>query len=113
MDLILQKEILSAMAKKIGPYTHEICTQILENCVIVEQGYKSVLGLINLQKKHAPERMESVCLYVLNAKTKPSYSLVKTVLEKGLDESPEPTTLKAEPLANGFRRGAQYWEEKS
>ena len=104
---------LSAMAKKIGPYTHEICTQILENCVIVEQGYKSVLGLINLQKKHAPERMESVCLYVLNAKTKPSYSLVKTVLEKGLDESPEPTTLKAEPLANGFRRGAQYWEEKS
>lgn len=101
---------LKAMAKKIGPNTYEVCTRILEDCIIIEQGYRSTLGLINLQKKYSGDRLESACIRALSGQSKLSYGLVKMILEKNLDQDPSAPS-KPETAAEGFRRGAQHWRK--
>jgi transposase len=48
-------------AKKIGPQTEALIRKVLASRRHPEQSYRSCLGILNLAKKHGPERLEAAC----------------------------------------------------
>ena len=71
-------------AESIGPNTVKLIELILNRKQYAEQNYKSCLGVLHLEKKAGRERLENACGRALDYQ-KYSYSIVKRILEKGLD----------------------------
>lgn len=80
------RDDLLEQAARIGPYTLQAATVILENNFYVEQNYKSCFGMLMLQKKFGPERVESACARGLQG-TRINYTMIKNILERGLDNT--------------------------
>jgi hypothetical protein len=80
-----------------------------------EQGYRSCLGIIRLQKRYGTERLEQACARAPAARAR-SYKHVDSILRNGLDRLPvsaaprgENTTDPAAPAVHEHVRGAQYY----
>lgn len=71
-------------AESIGPNTAKLIELILNRKQYAEQNYKSCLGVLHLEKKAGRERLENACGRALEYQ-RHSYSIVKRILEKGLD----------------------------
>jgi transposase len=97
--------------KNIGPSTLKLVTHLLENRPHPEQGYRSCLGLLSLEKKYGKKRLESACLCAIQLGTKSRRS-VASILKSNLDLY----QLKEEPtrflLPNNHEnlRGAHYYK---
>ena len=103
---------LIGWAAKIGPYTQNLVTCILEDRPHPEQGYRSCLGLLRLGKRYTPERLEAACARALGMKTY-SYKNVESILKNGLDRQPltvasSQTSLPL--LEHSNLRGRQYYQ---
>lgn len=113
----LDQGSLLKMAKVVGPWTKQAAQGLLDQAVLVEQSYRLVLGLINLQKKYTAPRLEVACQRVVTSGVKVSYSYIKSYLEKGLDQEPprQPVTDPPgrEQQPKGYQRGATFWEEET
>lgn len=59
-----------------------------------EQGYRSCLGIIGLEKRFGAPRLEAAALRALEIQAR-NYPSVKTILEKGLDQMPVPQSPRA------------------
>jgi len=97
-------------AEKTGPATAEVVGKILESKPHPEQGYRSVLGLLSLEKKFDARRLESACKLAL-ALGVPNYKSVKSILQNGKDlqeliPPPEQTT----PIEHPQIRGGGYYQ---
>ena len=93
-------------AADIGPATIEVTEAILKSKKVVEQSYKSLLGLLSLAKKPGGStRLEQSCAMALSISPAPSYTMVKNIWAEW----------KPAPAANtsigdaGFVRGASYY----
>jgi transposase len=78
-----------------------------------EQGYRSCLGIIRLQKRSGTERREQACARAHAARAR-SYKHVDSILRNGLDRlplsgTPKSSTDTAAPLAHEHVRGEQYY----
>jgi transposase len=94
-------------AASTGPQTARLVEAILESKPHPEQGYRSCLGIIRLEKDFGKERVEAAANRALAIRAC-SYQSVKSILKKGLDARPLPTrTLPAPTHANV--RGADYY----
>jgi transposase len=94
-------------AANTGPATAQLVEKILESKPHPEQGYRSCLGIIRLEKSFGKERVEAAANRALAIRAC-SYQSVKSILSKGLDARPLPTrTLPAPAHANV--RGADYY----
>lgn len=71
-------------AEKIGTATAMLVTKILEERPHPEQGYRSCLGILRLEKRYGAERLESACARALEAGAR-SYRHVDSILKHGLD----------------------------
>lgn len=99
-------------AGQIGPQTQNLVRLILESRPHPEQGYRSCLGLLRLEKRYSTERLEAACARALAFKAY-SYKNVESILKNGLDQqplcppSPQPrlSLLKHENL-----RGREYYQ---
>jgi transposase len=79
------REDLLSQASRIGQYTLEAATLILQNSIYIEQNYKACFGMLMLQKKYGICRLEAACSRALQG-TRVNYSMIKNILERGLDK---------------------------
>lgn len=79
------RDDLIAQASRIGPSVAQAATLMLENSIYIEQNYKACFGMLMLQKKFGPERVESACARALQG-TRVNYTMIKNILERGLDK---------------------------
>jgi transposase len=84
---------------------------ILEHRPHPEQGYRSCLGILRLEKQYGNERLEAACERAVRVRAR-SYRHVQSILKNGLDRVPlpkaEPET-KPLPLTHENVRGGDYY----
>src|SRR5699024_1063827 len=94
-------------AATVGPNTTAAIRAILASRKIVEQSYRSCLGVMALAKKHGGmARLEDTCARALAATSSPSYTLIKKLWAgwQPAEAPPAPSLGDA-----GFVRGADYY----
>jgi transposase len=98
------KEDLLLQAKAVGAKTEEATTLMLENSIYIEQNYKACFGMLMLQKKYGKERLEAACKRALLG-TRINYTMIRNILERGLDKQIIDTELKEIILLHDNIRG--------
>jgi hypothetical protein len=84
--------------------------KILESKPHPEQGYRSVLGLLSLEKKFDAQRLESACKLALALRV-PNYKSVKSILQNGKDlEDLATPTEQSTPIEHPQIRGGGYYQ---
>jgi transposase len=99
-------------AGQIGPQTQNLVRLILESRPHPEQGYRSCLGLLRLEKRYSKERLEAACARALVFKAY-SYKNVESILKNGLDQQPLPPSSSQTPLPlleHDNLRGREYYQ---
>jgi len=79
------KEDLLSQAVRIGTHTAQAAGLMLENSIYIEQNYKACFGMLMLEKKYTPQRLEAACNRALKG-SRVNYTMIKSILEKGLDK---------------------------
>jgi transposase len=96
-------------AAGIGPGTLTVVEAILASKKIVEQSYRSILGVMALAKKPGGiTRLEDTCAAALQITATPTYSLVKRLWAEWAPREAEPKSLGE----GGFVRGAGYYKQQ-
>jgi transposase len=98
--------------RTIGPETKTLVAAILADRPHPEQGYRSCLGILRLEKQYGPERLEAACRRAVRVHAR-SYRHVHSILKHGLDrialdeanEEAEPRL----PLEHDNVRGGDYY----
>ena len=78
-------ERLISWAHKYGRCTAELINQIMQSRRHPEQGYRSCLGLLRLEKTYGAQRLEAACTRALLLGTR-RYKSVESILKHGLDQ---------------------------
>ncbi|HZJ03936.1 MAG TPA: IS21 family transposase [Nocardioidaceae bacterium] len=101
-------ERFTQWAATIGPNTLAAIEAILASRKIVEQSYRSCLGVMSLAKKPGGmARLEDTCSRALAATPAPSYTLIKKLWAGWTPIEPPPPPSLGEA---GFVRGADYYD---
>ena len=99
----------TSWASEIGPETTAVIEAILGSKKIVEQAFRSCLGVMSLAKKAGgTARLEDACAKALSITPAPSYTLVKRLWASW---EPPPATPPRSLGDAGFVRGADYYAE--
>ncbi|TVS74610.1 hypothetical protein FPZ47_27480 [Mycobacterium helveticum] len=94
-------------AATIGPNTTAAIQAILASRKIVEQSYRSCLGVMALAKRQGgATRLEDTCGRALGATPSPSYTLIKKLWATWEQADPPPAASLGDA---GFVRGADYY----
>lgn len=94
-------------AASIDKNVELLIVQVLNKKQHPEQAYKSCQGILSLSKKIGNERLASVCSLALDYGIY-SYSMVKTIMEKGLDLPQAEQAEKQIPQHNNIRGNDYY-----
>ena len=98
-------------ASTIGGKTAELVQAILTERRHPEQGYRSCLGILRLERVYGRDRLEAACRRAVLVRAR-SYRHVDSILKNGLDRAPLPDTgASAEaqlPLHENIRGGSYY-----
>jgi transposase len=98
-------------ASTLGPKTAELVEAILTERRHPEQGYRSCLGILRLERVYGKERLEAACTRAVAVRAR-SYRHVDSILKNGLDRIPLPdASAPAEPqlpLHENIRGGTYY-----
>lgn len=95
-------------AATVGPHTVAAVQAILASRKIVEQSYRSCLGVMSLAKKSGGHtRLEDTCAKALAATPAPSYTLIKKLWVTWQPADPPPAASLGQ---KGFVRGAGYYD---
>lgn len=105
------QEDLMKKAEHIGDMTRNAVQLMLQNSIYMPQNYKACFGLLMLEKKYSRERLEAACKRALTG-TRVNYTMIKNILEKGLDKSNEQqSALQMPPDAPHENiRGSQHYQ---
>lgn len=96
-------------AGEIGPHTATVIEAILASRKIVEQSYRSCLGVMALVKKAGgATRLEDTCAKALTITPAPSYTLIKRLWAAW---EPSPAAPPRSLGDAGFVRGAHYYAD--
>jgi transposase len=95
-------------ASRIGPMLRVLVDRIIEDRPHPEQGYRSCLGILRLEKRFGAERLEAAALRAIEIQAR-NYPSVKSILEKGLDRVPTPASPEREPIIHTNIRGSDYY----
>src|SRR6266700_2184399 len=100
---------LLAAAEKVGPATIALCEAIMRTKPHPEQGFRSCLGILRLEKTYGTQRLEAACRRGISIGSA-SYRSIASILKTGLDKSFLPdTTPDADPIQHGNIRGRGYY----
>jgi transposase len=96
----------------VGPKTAALVEAILSDRPHPEQGYRSCLGILRLERRYGRERLEAACARALGAGAR-SYRHVDSILKHGLDRQPsqEPSVagVPRQLLLHENVRGGRYY----
>jgi transposase len=99
-------------ASTVGPKTAELVAAILTERRHPEQGYRSCLGILRLEKLYGRARLEAACARAVAVRAR-SYRHVDSILKNGLDRVPLPEAAAEQstlPLQHENIRGGQYYQ---
>src|SRR6266851_5498916 len=100
---------LLAAAEKIGPSTVALCEAIMRTKPHPEQGFRSCLGILRMEKTYGARRIEAACSRGISIGSA-SYRSIASILKTGLDKAFLPdTTPDADPIQHGNIRGRGYY----
>ena len=100
---------LIAAAEKIGPSTTALCEAIMRAKPHPEQGFRSCLGILTLERAYGPVRLEAACQRGITIGAV-SYRSIASILKTGLDKAFLPdATPEAAPIQHGNIRGRGYF----
>ena len=99
-----------AWAKKTGPATAALAEAIMAARPHPEQGFRSCLGIMRLEKRYGSDRLEAACSRTLALRSY-SYRSVQSILANGLDAKPLPGNAPARvhPRHENLR-GPDYYQ---
>jgi transposase len=99
---------MMAAADKIGPAAAALFAQIMTDRPHPEQGFRTCLGILALEKTYGQARIEAACQRagVIRAR---SVSSVRSILKTGLDRAFLEPAPDPEPLRHGNIRGRTYF----
>ena len=98
-------------AADIGPATTAMVKHLLTRRPHPEQGYRSCLGLLNLEKRYGRQRLEAACQRAQTIGS-PTRKSVLSILAQGLDRLAPPAheqTTLAFTEAHPNLRGSDYY----
>lgn len=96
-------------AARFGPNTSGLVEAMLKKRVHPQQGFRSALGLLRLEKQYGRQRLENACERAL-ATGAISYRSVASILRANLDKQPlQETAETVEPIEHDNIRGAGYY----
>jgi hypothetical protein len=101
------RDDLLQQAARIGTSTHQAAGLMLENSIYIEQNYKACFGMLMLQKKYGSDRLEAACKRALTG-TRVNYTLIKNILERGMDKSGPASEAPPTPLHDNIRGKDHY-----
>lgn len=100
---------LISWAQKYGKCTAELINQIMQSRRHPEQGYRSCLGILRLEKTYGAERLEAACKRALLLETL-RYKSIESILKHGLDKTePAPDAEPVLPDDHDNIRGPSYY----
>jgi transposase len=101
---------LLAAAERIGPSTVALCEAIMRTKPHPEQGFRSCLGVLRMEKTYGARRIEAACCRGVSIGSA-SYRSIASILKTGLDKAflPDTTTPDADPIQHGNIRGRGYY----
>jgi len=82
--------------------------KVLERTKYLEQNYQSCQGILLLERKVGPERLELACKRALEYQVY-NYKMIQSILEKGLEKAGEETKVIRLPGHENIR-GNQYYK---
>lgn len=102
-------EFFITWASGIGEPTKQLVEKILQSKAHPEQSYKSCLGVLSFAKKAGKERLNNACSRAL-CYGDYKYSIVKKILDKGLDKEPVQLEIPCTIPAHENIRGENYYQ---
>ncbi len=102
------KEYLLSKAKEQGVHIEKAAALILESNLRVEQNFKSCMGLLYLSKRFGKDRLDAACKRALLG-TRVNYTIVKRILELGLDKV-EQLNQADKTILHSNIRGKDYYQ---
>lgn len=75
-------------AEQIGPYTLWAVNTILDSKSLIEQTYKSCLGILKMSKTYTPQRLENACRKAQSTH-RVNYGIIKNILQNNMDMAPD------------------------
>ena len=100
-------------AETVGPATGTVVAELLARRPHPEQGYRSCLGILRLERAYSPARLEAACrrAHALEAFT---YKSVQSILKTGLDQQPllDPAPTVPLPFEHDHLRGTPYYQQE-
>jgi transposase len=100
---------MNRWAGTIGPSCAQVVETVMEVRIHPEQGFRSCLGILRLEKAYSRERLEAACTRAI-AIGGCSYKSVKSILEKGLDKEPLPKKVTSDrEIKHDNIRGRGYY----
>ena len=100
-------EELLAQATRIGPFTTDAVTRMLQNSIYMEQNYKACFGMLMLKNKYGIQRLEAACNRAVQG-IRVNYTMIKNILERGLDKQSTPLDEKPLPAHDNIRGKNHY-----
>jgi transposase len=99
-------------AGQIGIATAEAAQQIMKRHRHPQQGFNSVMGILNLVKQYPAARVEAASRRAIRFRSV-SYRTIRTILEKNLDKERHPNVPSTAPaVIHENVRGAQYFDNQ-
>jgi transposase len=102
-------ESLITRAARTGYHTAALVERLMRDRPHPEQGYRSALGVLSLQRQFGADRLEAACDRALTVGTV-SYASVRSILVTGLDQAPEPPEPITATPAHDNIRGSGYYQ---
>ena len=100
---------LIAWGQRIGVSTAAVVTWQMEHRPHPEQGYRACLGLLALERRYTPERLEAACTRAMAIRA-PNLRSVTNILKSGLDRrAPVGPAAAAPAIEHENVRGADYY----
>lgn len=96
-------------ARSIGSCTALLITRVMEQREHPEQGFRSCLGIIRLEKKYSKQRLENACKRSLKFGGN-SFKSVKSILEKELDHQEVLPMEDSLEIEHENIRGSDYYQ---
>lgn len=100
-------------AETIGPATAAVVDTLLTHRRHPEQGYRSCLGVLRLERIYGPARVEAACRRA-QAIDAVAYKSVQSILKTGLDQQPlaEIAPTIPLPIEHEHLRGTTYYQHE-
>lgn len=95
--------------ERVGPAVRDLVSAILAERPHPEQGYRSCLGILRLEKRYGADRLDAACARALGVGAR-SYKHVGAILKNGLDRMPETSPVQTRlPIHHENVRGPDYY----